>query len=269
MLPYDPHRLGRRDLLRLVATSLGLGSAGPAFARVGTEALPAIRAITRGPKFHWFGYYDKLEFDPTGRYVLGMEVDFEHRSPRPDDVIKVGMVDLHDGDRWIELGESRAWSWQQGCMLQWLPGSKTEVIWNDREGGRFVCRILDVDDASDADAPRAHLRRQPRRPTGRSRPTSAACTTSAPATATPASPTRTATSPRPRTPASGGSTCATGRTELLFSIRQIAALPYLEGEPARGQALVQSPALRARRLAVRLPAPLARGGPRGAASRPA
>ena len=26
-----------------------------------------MRAITKGPKFHWFGYYDKLEFDPTGR----------------------------------------------------------------------------------------------------------------------------------------------------------------------------------------------------------
>ena len=36
-----------------------------------------VRAITRGPKFHWFGYYDKLQFDPTGRYVLGMEVGFE------------------------------------------------------------------------------------------------------------------------------------------------------------------------------------------------
>jgi hypothetical protein len=40
-----------------------------------------IRALTKGPKFHWFGYYDKLQFDPSGRYVLGMEVGFEHRSP--------------------------------------------------------------------------------------------------------------------------------------------------------------------------------------------
>jgi hypothetical protein len=54
------------------------------------------------------------------------------------------MVDLQDGDRWITLGESRAWCWQQGCMLQWLPGSKSEVIWNDRQGGRYVCHILDV-----------------------------------------------------------------------------------------------------------------------------
>jgi hypothetical protein len=105
---------------------------------------PPIRAITTGPKHHWFGYYDKLQFDPSGRYVLGMEVDFEHRSPRPDDVIKVGMIDLDDNDRWAELGESRAWCWQQGCMLQWLPGSQSEVIWNDRVDDTFVCHILDI-----------------------------------------------------------------------------------------------------------------------------
>jgi hypothetical protein len=116
----------------------------PALTGVQGEALPPVRAITRGPKFHWFGYYDKLEFDPTGRYVLGMEADFQHRPPKPTDVIKVGMVDLEDHDRWIELGESRAWCWQQGCMLQWLPGSKTEIIWNDREGEHFVSRVLDV-----------------------------------------------------------------------------------------------------------------------------
>jgi len=103
-----------------------------------------IRPLTAGPKFHWFGYYDKLQFDPTSRYLLGMAVDFEHRSPRPDDLIEIGMIDLHDGDRWITLGESRAWGWQQGCMLQWLPGSADEVIWNDRVGDRFVARLLNV-----------------------------------------------------------------------------------------------------------------------------
>lgn len=109
-----------------------------------SEKLPPVRAITRGPKFHWFGYYDKLQFDPTSRFVLGMAVDFEHRTPGPDDRIQVGMVDLGDRDRWIELGTSRAWNWQQGCMLQWLPGSNSEVIWNDRQGGGFVSHILDV-----------------------------------------------------------------------------------------------------------------------------
>jgi len=105
---------------------------------------PPTRAITSGPKHHWYGYYDKFQFDPTDRYVLGMEVDFEHRSPRGEDMIRVGMVDLQDSDKWIELGETHAWCWQQGCMLQWLPGSDSKIIWNDREGDHFVSHILDV-----------------------------------------------------------------------------------------------------------------------------
>ena len=119
------------------------------------SGLPPVRAITRGPKHHWFGYYDKLEFDPGSRLVLGMEVDFEHRSPLPDDEIRIGMVDLDDGDRWTDLGSTTAWGWQQGCMLQWIPGSDTEVIWNDREGGAYVSRILNVRSGSTRTLPSA------------------------------------------------------------------------------------------------------------------
>lgn len=126
----------RRVLKYLAAAPLAIAA---------EEVLPPIRAITEGPKFHWFGYYDKLQFDPTSRYVLGMEVDFQHRTPEPDDRVRLGMIDLERRDRWTELGSSRAWSWQQGCMLQWLPGSKTEVIYNDREGDHFVSHILDVE----------------------------------------------------------------------------------------------------------------------------
>ena len=133
----------RRALLQAAAAGFA-GIAGARLFAAADSQFPPTRAITRGPKLHWFGYYDKLQFDPAGRYVLGMEVDFEHRSPTGDDVIKVGMVDLQDNDRWIELGASNAWCWQQGCMLQWLPGSETEVIWNDRQKDRFVCHILDV-----------------------------------------------------------------------------------------------------------------------------
>jgi hypothetical protein len=115
-----------------------------------TKKRPPIRAITRGPQYHWFGYYDKLEFDATQRYVLGMEVGFEGRSPTAEDEVRVGMVDLRDGDRWIELGTSRAWCWQQGCMLQWRPHhaadglQRPEVMWNDRQGDQYVSHILDV-----------------------------------------------------------------------------------------------------------------------------
>jgi hypothetical protein len=118
-------------------------------------ALPPIRQLTRLPGFHWFGYYDKLQFSADDRYVLGNQVAFEHRSPKPDDVIQVGMVDLQDGDRWQELGSSRAWNWQQGCMLQWVPGTAATVCWNDREDDRFVCHLLEVKSGRKRTLPRA------------------------------------------------------------------------------------------------------------------
>ena len=114
-----------------------------------------MRPVTAGPKFHWFGYYDKWQFDPSDRYALGMEVDFEGRSPRPEDEIALGLIDLQDGDRWSEIGRTQAWCWQQGCMLQWRPGSAREVVWNAREGDAFVCRVLDVDSGRSRTLPRA------------------------------------------------------------------------------------------------------------------
>ena len=122
-------KLGRRKLLKATGA---LAVSWDLFAFEESN-LPKKRVITKGPGYHWFGYYDKLEFDPSNRFVLGMKVDFEHRSPKPDDAIQIGMVDLKNNDQWISLGASKAWCWQQGCMLQWMPGSKSEIIWNDRE----------------------------------------------------------------------------------------------------------------------------------------
>ena len=104
-----------------------------------------VRPITASPDYHWFGYYDKLQFDPTNRYVLAMKVDFEHRSPTQNDWIDIGLIDLDNNDKWTTLGRSNAWCWQQGCMLQWRPGSDKQIIWNDRQNDQFVSHLLDID----------------------------------------------------------------------------------------------------------------------------
>lgn len=103
-----------------------------------------LKQVTKGPGYHWFGYYDKLQFDPSSRYALGMRTEIDRRSPGPDDALEIGLIDLDDDCRWTKLGESRAWSWQQGCMLQWIPGSATDVIWNDRDGSHYVSRIVNT-----------------------------------------------------------------------------------------------------------------------------
>lgn len=137
--------MNRRDSLKLIVSASGaIFTVNRLESARGLPAYFPVRPITKGPAFHWFGYYDKLQFDPSCRYVLGMEVKFEHRSPEAEDEIRIGMVDLADNDRWIDLGSSRSWGWQQGCMLQWIPGSKEEIIWNDREKNHFVSRVLNI-----------------------------------------------------------------------------------------------------------------------------
>ena len=68
--------LSRRQLLKL-ALPVGVLAAARREVLLGeTTALPPMRTITRGPRHHWFGYYDKLQFDPTVRFCLGNQVDF-------------------------------------------------------------------------------------------------------------------------------------------------------------------------------------------------
>lgn len=89
----------RRDFIKHVGIGTSLLSIPGILGFAKNEGLP-VRAIIHGPKYHWFGYYDKLQFDPSNRFVLGMQVDFEMRSPRNDDVIQLGYVDLANND-WI------------------------------------------------------------------------------------------------------------------------------------------------------------------------
>ncbi|MCK5775777.1 MAG: hypothetical protein KAH25_06370, partial [Bacteroidales bacterium] len=145
----------RRDFIKQIVAgtaALSLPTTLLSFAK--ENGLP-IRAITKGPKYRWFGYYDKLQFDPSNRYILGMEVDFEYRSPTSEDVIKLGYIDLKDHDKWVEIGETRAWGWQQGCMLQWVSGTSSKVIWNDRREDEFVSIIKDIETGEEKIIPKA------------------------------------------------------------------------------------------------------------------
>ncbi len=104
-----------------------------------------IEQITDGAKQHWMGYYDKQQIDPTGRYAVGNQVDPFFRSPTVKDTLNIGLIDLENGNSWTEIGSSTAWGWQQGCMLQWIPGSNEEVIWNDHDRGQgFLSKIYNI-----------------------------------------------------------------------------------------------------------------------------
>ncbi|MFK8113545.1 MAG: hypothetical protein AB8B91_15170 [Rubripirellula sp.] len=146
-------RLSRRQFHHVSAATFGASLTGISGSATAAETGPLetfvpTRAITRGPANHWFGYYDKRQFDPTNRYVLANQTSFEGRSPRGTDQIQVGYVDTQDDDKWHRIGISRAWGWQQGCMLQWVGDRGDRILWNDREGDNFVCRIHSMADGS-------------------------------------------------------------------------------------------------------------------------
>ena len=89
-----------------------------------------------------FFFYQCLQFDVSGRYLLGMRASFQNRKVEPTDRADIGFIDLKDRYRWTKIGETTAWNWQQGARLQWRPRSD-EVVWNDRaaDGKSYVCRL--------------------------------------------------------------------------------------------------------------------------------
>ena len=110
-----------------------------------THACPVVFA-THGPGHHFFGYYDKSPFDRAERRLLSHRADHDwKRLARDGDTVAIGVWELATG-AYRELATTRAYNWQQGAMLQWLgPDFERRIVFNDREGDRFVARVLDVE----------------------------------------------------------------------------------------------------------------------------
>lgn len=115
------------------------------------EACP-VRCVTPGEGHFFFGYYEKSPWRPGGSEMLACRAGFMDRPPGPDDEIEVGLVNPRQPGGFTPLATTRAWNWQQGCMLQWLDESR--IVFNDRRGDRFVAVILHVDTGERRELPR-------------------------------------------------------------------------------------------------------------------
>ncbi len=137
--------LSRRAFLAAGSAAAGRAAlaAPPGVSRTDPVRVPA-RAVTRGPKHHFFGYYDKCPWDVSGRYLLAHEVDFAGRQPTAGEELTVGMVDLKGGDTFTALDRTAAWGWQQGAMLQWLGTGGREVVYNVVCDGKPAAAVRDV-----------------------------------------------------------------------------------------------------------------------------
>lgn len=106
-----------------------------------------MRPVTHRPNHHFFGYYNKSPWNSSGNLLLVHKVSFSDRPPREHDVATIGLVRLNEGNRFEPLGETHAWNWQQGSMLQWHPADPERLIlYNDRRDNRFVGIVRNVED---------------------------------------------------------------------------------------------------------------------------
>lgn len=100
----------------------------------------------------FFGYYNKSNWDASGRYLLGHRVPFMDAPLTPALSAQVGYFDLERDDAFHPLDETRAWNWQMGSQLQWLGGGRgRQAIYNVRTDDTssfypgFAAAIRDVD----------------------------------------------------------------------------------------------------------------------------
>ena len=94
----------------------------------------------------WFGYYnyDTLNYNQTKMLCGRSKVDacaITHGM-----TIDLGYYDIPSGN-WHPIDTTDSFSWQQGAMLQWLPGEGNEnkVIYNCSDNDHLKSKILDLD----------------------------------------------------------------------------------------------------------------------------
>lgn len=113
-----------------------------------------VQRITPDGEHFFFGYYDRVPMSSDGRYHLAIHPPFADRSNTEQDKAILGLIDLHDDNRWIPLDDEIAWNWQMGSNEQWLGSSPADtIIYNVRSGDRAHARIRHITDGIVRDLP--------------------------------------------------------------------------------------------------------------------
>ncbi|MBR2982748.1 MAG: PD40 domain-containing protein [Kiritimatiellae bacterium] len=102
----------------------------------------APRAITSGPKDHFFAnYYAINAWSEDNRYAVVLETDIKDKLP-DGRAATIGMVDTADGNRFIPFSTTRCWNFQEAAMAHWLPWAKDTLVFNDMREGRFCAVVM-------------------------------------------------------------------------------------------------------------------------------
>lgn len=93
----------------------------------------------------WFGYYNYDTLNHDGTKMLCNKRLSESDDIGSDDQLELGYYDLITKE-WHHIANTKAFNWQQGAMMQWLPGAGNEnkVIFNCVDDGHIKSCIQDI-----------------------------------------------------------------------------------------------------------------------------
>lgn len=110
------------------------------------------RRVGNGSLHHFFGYYNKSNWDKSNRLLAAQQTPWMDIYLTPEVKATIGYFDTQDSDRFHAVGETGAWNFQMGSQLQWLDGAPgRKLIYNDRTGDMsarypgFGAVVVDVD----------------------------------------------------------------------------------------------------------------------------
>ena len=110
-------------------------------------SVPLLR-LTPPQGHFFFGYYDIPAASSNGLHLCH-QVAFRDRFPTPADAATLGTIRLPAGPddapgAFTPFGETLAWNFQQGSMLQWWPLAANTCLYNVFADGRYGACLHDV-----------------------------------------------------------------------------------------------------------------------------
>lgn len=92
----------------------------------------------------FFGYYNILPFNNIGG-LLWCETSEKKTRGSKFSSLKIIYYNIHSKNKQV-FAKSKAWNWQQGCMLQWFANSDYKIIYNnyDKIQNEYFSEILDL-----------------------------------------------------------------------------------------------------------------------------
>ncbi|NJO15252.1 MAG: hypothetical protein HC877_05760 [Thioploca sp.] len=104
-----------------------------------------IIAATPTNKAHFFGYHDLCPWNKQDNTLILLRTDptVEERIPNGHDIAEICLWQP-ESDTLEPIAETKAWNWQQGARLQWLPNTHSSIIYNTIENNSINSVVLDL-----------------------------------------------------------------------------------------------------------------------------